>query len=116
PDLGQTSYMTVNEGATANPPISATDPDGNAVTFSKTSGPTFETVTTTSPGTGTGTGNIALAPGFSDSGTYSSTVTATDNGTPALSNSKSFTITVNNVNRAPSLNAVNNMTVKDGAT
>src|SRR5439155_112500 len=71
--------------------------------------------TTTSPGTGTATGNIALTPGFSDSGTYSSTVTATDNGSPPLSNSKSFTITVINQNRAPTLNAIANMSVAQGA-
>src|SRR5439155_1347984 len=116
PNLAQPSNMTVNEGATANQAISATDPDGNPVTFSKTSGPTFETVTTTSPGTGTGTGNIALAPGFSDSGTYSSTVTATDNGTPALSNSKSFTITVNNVKRAPTLTTLSTTNLKADQT
>src|SRR5439155_448342 len=85
--------------------ITGSDPDGNALTFTKTSGPTFETVTTTNATSG----NIALAPGFSDSGTYSSTVTATDNGSPPLSDSKSFTITVNNVNRAPTLNAISNM-------
>src|SRR5213594_5031347 len=72
--------------------------------------------TPTSPGTGTATGNIALTPGFSDSGTYSSTVTATDNGSPPLSNSKSFTITVINQNRAPTLNAIANMSVAQGAT
>ncbi|TMQ59983.1 MAG: cadherin repeat domain-containing protein, partial [Candidatus Eisenbacteria bacterium] len=116
PNLAQPSNMTVTEGATANQAISATDPDGNPVTFSKTSGPTFEAVTTTSPGTGTATGNIALTPGFSDSGTYSSTVTATDNGSPPLSNSRSFTITVINQNRAPTLNAIANMSVAQGAT
>src|SRR5206468_2521709 len=102
----------VNEGATANQVITGSDADGNSLTFTKAAGPTFETVTTTNATSG----NIALAPGFSDSGTYSSTVTATDNGSPPLSDSKSFTITVNNVNRAPTLNAISNMTVNEGAT
>jgi len=36
--------MTVNENATANQTITATDPDANALTFSKTSGPPYMTV------------------------------------------------------------------------
>src|SRR5437762_3073166 len=66
--------MTVNEGATADQTLTATDPDGNALTFSKVAGPAYMTVTTTTPGTGTGTGNIHLAPGFSDAGTAAATV------------------------------------------
>src|SRR5439155_886281 len=112
PSLNAVNNMTVNEGATANQVITGSDPDGDALTFTKAAGPTYMTVTTTNATTG----NIALTPGFADAGTYSSTVTATDNGSPPLSDSKSFTITVNNVNRAPSLNAVNNMTVNEGAT
>src|SRR2546425_10124436 len=56
----------------------ATDADGQALTFSLNSGPSFATVTTTSPGTGTATGNLHLAPGFTDAGTYSVTVRVTD--------------------------------------
>src|SRR5207249_8595139 len=70
-----------------------TDPDGNALTFTKAAGPTFMTVTTTNATTG----NIHLAPGFSDSGTYGATVTATDNGSPPLSDSKTLTIGRTNV-------------------
>src|SRR5439155_950864 len=109
PNLAQPNNMTVNEGATANQAISATDPDGNPVTFRKTAGPTYMTVTTTSPTTG----NIALTPGFSDAGTAAATVRASD---ATLNNDRSFTITVNNVNRAPTLNAISNMTVNEGAT
>src|SRR5206468_2221935 len=106
------STVTVTEGATANQVITGSDPDGDALTFTKAAGPTYMTVTTTNATSG----NIALTPGFSDAGTAAATVTATDNGTPALSNSRSFTITVNNVNRAPSLNAIANMSVAEGAT
>src|SRR2546425_10479370 len=69
PVLAQPANMTVNEGATANQTLTATDADGQALTFRKAAGPTYATVTTTTPGTGTGTGNIAVAPGFSDAGT-----------------------------------------------
>src|SRR5437667_8166571 len=103
--------MTVNEGATANQTLSATDADGQALTFTKASGPTYATVTTTTPGTGTGTGNLALAPGFSDSGTATVSVSVSDGA--GGTNSKSLTVTVNNVDRPVSLAAINNMTVAE---
>src|SRR5439155_903076 len=106
PTLNATSNMTVNERATRKQVIKRSDPDGDALTFTKAAGPTYMTVTTTNATTG----NIALAPGFSDAGTAAATVTATDNGSPALSNSRSFTITVNNVNQPPTLNQPANMT------
>jgi PKD repeat protein len=95
PVLAQPSDMTVNEGATADQPLSATDPDGDTVTFSKVSGPAFMTVD----------GSIHLAPGSSDAGTYTGTVKATDSGSPPLSDQKSLQITVINVNGAPTANA-----------
>src|SRR2546428_11377582 len=63
PVLAQPANMTVNEGATANQTLTATDADGDALSFRKASGPAYATVTTTTPGTGTATGNIALATG-----------------------------------------------------
>src|SRR5436190_1303152 len=56
PVLSQPSDMTVAENATADQPLSATDPDGDTVTFSKVSGPAFMTVD----------GSIHLAPGGTD--------------------------------------------------
>jgi hypothetical protein len=96
PVLTQPADMTVDENATADQPLSATDPDaGDVLAFSKVSGPAFMTVD----------GSIHLAPGSSDAGVYTGTVRVTDNGVPPLSDSKSFQITVNNVNRAPTANA-----------
>src|SRR5205814_5244825 len=105
--------MTVKEGATANQALSATDADGQALTFTKASGPTYATVTTTTPGTGTAAGNLALAPGFSDAGVATVSITASDG---AASDTKSLSVTVNNVNRAPVLAQPANMTVNEGAT
>ncbi len=90
PVLDQPTDMTVNEGATADQQLTATDQDGDALAFSKVLGPTFETVSTA--------GNVHLAPGFADAGTYSSTVRVSDG---SLGDEKSFTITVDNVNRTP---------------
>src|SRR5439155_284969 len=111
--LAQPANMTVNEGTTANQNITATDPDGSPLTFSKVSGPTYMTVTTVTAGTGTGTGNIHLAPGFSDAGTAAATVRASD----GIANSdRTLTVTVNNVDRPVSLAAINNMAVVAGST
>jgi PKD repeat protein len=114
PVLAQPSNMTVNENATADQALTATDQDGNPLSFSKVAGPSFMTVTTVTPGTGTGTGNIHLAPGFSDAGTYSATVRADDGN--GGTNDKSLTITVNNVDRSPVLNAISPMTVIENST
>ena len=43
------------------------------------------------------------------------TFTATDNGTPVLSDSEAITITVTNTNRAPVLAAIGNKTVAENA-
>src|SRR5258706_7966586 len=101
--------MTVAENVTADQVITGTDPDGDALTFTKISGPTYLTVTTTNATSG----NIHLAPGFSDAGTASATVQAAD---ATLNNQKSLTVTVTNVNRAPTLNQPANMTVAEGVT
>lgn len=52
PILNQPANMTVLEGGTANQTLTATDPDGDPLTFSKVAGPLFMTVTTTAATTG----------------------------------------------------------------
>src|SRR6267142_1062410 len=114
PTLAQPANMTVPEGATADQTLTATDPDGSPLSFSKVSGPTFMTVTTTNPGTGNAMGNVHLAPGFSDAGTHSAVVRASDG---SLSTDKSFSITVcNGCNRPPVLNPISGMSVLPGET
>ena len=113
PVLAQPANMTVDENSTANQALGATDADGDAVTFSLTSGPTYASVTTTTPGTGTGTGNLHLAPGFDDAGTAGATVQASDGFAVAT---RSLTITVNNVNRAPVLTQPGNISVNEATT
>ena len=98
PVLTQPSNMTVNEGATADQTLTATDPDaGDVLTFSKVSGPAFMTVSAA--------GVVHLAPGSTDAGSYTASVKVSDNGSPSLSDTKSFSITVNETNRAPVANA-----------
>jgi len=90
PVLQPIANMTVAEGAMADQTVHGTDPDNAPVTFTKTSGPPFMTVSTTGPTTG----NVHLEPGFADAGSYTGTVRAS-NG--ALFDERSFTITVTNV-------------------
>jgi PKD repeat protein len=88
--------MTVNEGGTATQQLTATDADvpANTLTFSKVSGPLFMTVSAT--------GLISLAPSSTDAGTYPASVRVSDG---IANDTKSFTITVNNVNNAPTADA-----------
>jgi PKD repeat protein len=108
PALTPPSNMVVDEGATADQVLSATDSDGDALTFSLVSGPAYATVTTTTPGTGTATGNIHLAPNFLNAGTATAMVRASDG---AVNSDGSLTITVNNVNQVPVLAQPANMTL-----
>jgi hypothetical protein len=100
PTLNQPADLTVAENATGDRALSGSDPDGDALTFSKVSGPTFATVTTLTATTGnvhvTLTGNFSAASGSP----YPTTVRASDG---ALTNDKTFNIVVTNVNQAPAL-------------
>ena len=100
PFLAAVTDMFVNEGATATQGLTATDPDGNPITFQKVSGPLYMTVATLSPGPGTATGQITLSPGFFDAAhLVLASVRAADGA--LLSNVRNFTIDVIDVNRAP---------------
>ena len=110
--LNAIGNMTVAAGATADQTFTATDPDGDAITFTST-GPAFMTRTDNVQVGTTRTGNIHLAPPLGTSGTFAASVTATANGTTST---RTFVITVNATNQAPTLNQPANMTVNEGAT
>ncbi|MEM7130085.1 MAG: discoidin domain-containing protein [Chloroflexota bacterium] len=81
--------VTLDEDATLDIAISATDPDGDSLTLTASNLPPFATLTDN----GDNTGTVSLAPGFDDASVYANiTITASD-GT--LSASETFTITVN---------------------
>jgi chitodextrinase len=113
PVLAQPADMMLNEGESQDQTLSATDADGDAITFTKTSGPAFMTVTTVTPGTGSATGRIHLAPNSSDAGVYAAVVRATDYG---RFDEKSLTITVNDSPGAPVLAPIAFMSVRQGST
>jgi PKD repeat protein len=106
PTLTGVANQTNPENATVSLPLAGSDPDGNPLTYSATNLP---------PGAGinASTGVISGTLTFASAGSYPVTATVSD-GT--LSASQSFTWTVTNVNRAPTLTAVANQTNPENAT
>ncbi|MEK7833999.1 MAG: HYR domain-containing protein, partial [Acidobacteriota bacterium] len=94
PVLAAVASQTVNEGQAATVVFSATDGNQDPLTFLILNPPAFATFTDAANGTAT----LQLAPGFNDAGTYNVTVSVNDGD---ATDSKSFTITVADVNRAP---------------
>jgi PKD domain-containing protein/flagellar hook capping protein FlgD len=98
PVLQTPANMTVAEGDVADQTVTGSDPDNTPLTFTKSSGPLFMTVTTTT----STTGNIHLAPGSADAGSYLASVRVSDG---QLIDQKNLNITVLNVCQAPTANA-----------
>ncbi len=92
--------QTMNEGDTLAVAVKATDPDGDDIILNVLNLPRFGTFTDNHNGTGV----IRFAPGFEDAGVFQNIeVSATDNGTPPLTTTRTFKLTVRNVNRPPVL-------------
>src|SRR5690242_17438878 len=111
PVFDQPANMTVDEGATSDQTLTGSDACGQGLTFSKVAGPTYMTVLTLT--VNPSTGRVHLAPGFSDAGSTTAIIRAS-NG--SASTDRSITITVNNIDRPPTLTQPANMTVQQGAT
>lgn len=105
PAIEPISNQTVAEGQTLTFTLKAVDPENGLITYSALNlppGATFDANTHV----------FSWTPGYSDAGTYSNIIfTATDNGSPALSDSKTIGITVTNTNRAPILAPIGNKIV-----
>jgi hypothetical protein len=100
--------MSVLVPETLDRTVTATDPNGLPLTFTKSGdSPAFMTVTTTSPTTC----NVHLAPTLADVGNYSAAVLAS-NGT--MTGSASFSISVTPGCCGPFLFPIANMTVSEG--
>jgi len=111
PTLGHIGNKTINEGLTLTFTLAAADPDeGDELTFAASSLPTGATFDPA-------TRRFTWTPTYWQAGSYQSVLfTVTDNGTPPLAASEAITITVGDVNRAPSLNPIGNQTVNEGQT
>lgn len=110
PVLAAIANQTVNEGSLLAVTASASDPDaGDNLSFSLGAGaPTGASINAGS-GLFTWTPTEAQGPNV-----YAVTVRVTDNGSPNLSATRSFSITVDEVNATPTLGAIGDQTVNEG--
>ena len=105
PFLDSVEDQSVAEGETLSFTVTASDFDGGTPVLSVSNlpgGATFDPAT----------GNFAWTPGTTDAGPYEVTFIATDG--EGLAGTMSVTITVTNVNRAPSLDPIDNQSIAEG--
>jgi len=108
PVLNSIGAKTVNENESLAFTITASDPDGNALTYTAGNLPTGASFNAAQH-------SFNWTPGYGASGNYNVTFTVTDNGSPAKGDSETITITVGNVNRPPVLNSIGIKTVNESA-
>lgn len=106
PDLQPIGNKNVNENITLSFQINATDVNGDPLNYSAQNLPSGATFT---PATRT----FSWKPTFDQAGNYNVTFIVNDG---YASDSETITITVNNVNRAPVLNATGDKSVAENAT
>lgn len=113
PTLSAIADQTVSEGVTVMITNAAADSDlpANSLTF--TLDPGFPTGAAVDPVSGVFTWTPAEAQG---PGVYPITVRVTDNGTPILSDTRTFTINVEETNVAPVLSVVTDQTIVEGGS
>ncbi|MCI0746263.1 MAG: putative Ig domain-containing protein [Verrucomicrobia subdivision 3 bacterium] len=112
PVLTAIPRQTIDEERTLAFVITASDPDapGNSLVFGLLTAPPGSSLDASS-------GLFTWTPGESQGpGTNLVTVQVTDSGAPGLSDTQSFTIVVNEVNRAPAVGSVTNQIVNEGST
>lgn len=108
PVIDSPSWITMMEGEVRSVTISASDPDpGESVALEVGSLPGFATFQSL----GGGVGEILLAPNFASAGFYQATVQALNASGQAT---RTLTILVQNVNRAPVVGVVPDTTIRVG--
>ena len=106
PVMNSIGNRTVNEGSVLSFTVSATDPDGDAITYSASSlpsGASFNASTRT----------FSWTPSYAQSGTYNNVHFEVTDG--SLTASENIRITVNNVNGPPVLSSIGNKSVNEGS-
>lgn len=101
PILNSIGSKMVDEGQNLNFTLSAGDPDSNTLSYSASNLPTGASLDSV-------TGIFSWTPDYSQSGSYTPTLRVCDNDTSSLCAEETITITVNNINRAPTLNSIGN--------
>ena len=107
PVLDDVNDQVVNEGETLSVSLTASDADLSDTLVLSASGPTFVTLIDN----GDGSGFLNVKPGFNDAGSYQVTVSVTDSA--GLINTKTFTLSVLHVNRAPVLDFIADQNVNE---
>lgn len=108
PVLTVPAAQTINEGQALSFAVTAMDPDdGQTLTITASGLPDGATFVSASPTSG----QFRWTPSFTQAGSYTIKFTATDNGTPQLSDTKDFKVTVTDVSL---LIAPGSMTVNEG--
>ena len=97
PVLDPIGNQTVAEAATSLVALSASDPDGDAMSWS-VGLPGFANLVVTGSSAGSTTARLELRPGYCDAGSYPASILVTDG---AFTDSENITIVVTDVNRAP---------------
>jgi len=110
PTVTAPATASVNEGFLLTIPITANDPDGAIASLTAT-GSAITAGGAFTAGAGNTSGSFTWAPTFTQAGSYGVTFTAGN----ALSGSASTAITVNDVDRAPTVTAPATASVSEGA-
>jgi len=107
PVLNTIGAKTVDEGRLLEFTITASDADGDNLTYTASNVPTGASFNPASQ-------TFSWIPGYGATGNYDVLFTVTDDGTPIMSDQETATITVGNVNRPPVLNTIGAKTVDEG--
>ena len=105
PVLASIGNKTIVEGATLSFDVTASDGDGDSLTYTVDSLPS-------GAGFDPATGSFSWSPAFNQSGSYSVTFTVTDDSD---NDSETILITVMDVNRPPILSSIGTQTVGEGS-
>jgi len=97
----------INEDDTLTFTVTATDPDGDNLSYSAENLPTGATFEPE-------TGLFLWTPDYGQDGNYFVILTVTDDGISPASDSQEISITVENTNRPPVINPIGNMIVEEG--
>ncbi len=113
PAIGLIGDKSVDEGSALNIAVSATDTNvpAQTLTYLLDAGAPSGASLNSGSGLFQWTPTEAQGPGI-----YPVTVRVTDNGSPSLNATQSFTVTVREVNNAPALAPLNGRTVNEGTT
>ena len=105
PVLASIGSRSGTEAATKNIPLSATDPDGDALSFSFSGVPGQANSFCSLTDNGNGTGSLNCTPAVGQDGNYNITVTVTDNGNNPENDQETFSFNVG-ANDAPVASSV----------